>query len=250
MCQEDRDTDTHPVAKFIYIDETGSSGKGARKQRLLTVVGVIVDEDKVQPLAEALRDVAMRHLGWYPRGFEFHGVEVWGGGGLWKGKSYDDLIAAYEAVIDLLATLDLDVAHASIDKPNLRKRYSGAADDNAYRLALQFLLEKIDATGSSRKVLVADEAKEQQLAAINMVKDMQDWGGGEVPGRTLRTVIDSLHFVQSHASPGVQMADMVAYMLWRAEYNREGHPNATAAVARLRAAIDAATLTWREAWPR
>jgi hypothetical protein len=34
---------------------------------------------------------------------------------------------------------------------------------------------------------------------MKMVADMQEWGGGEVPGRKLETIIDSLHFVSSHA---------------------------------------------------
>lgn len=45
---------------------------------------------------------------------------------------------------------------------------------------------------------------------------MQDWGwGGEVPGRQLKTITDSLHFVSSHDSAGVQMADLVAYVIQR-----------------------------------
>lgn len=237
------------MAKFVYIDETGSSGKGARQQPLLTVVGIVVDETKVQPLKEALQALAWKHLGWYPEGFEFHGFEIWGGSGPWIGKSYDELIAVYEDVISLLAELDLEVVHASINKANLHTKYSGGADDNAYRLALQFMLEKLNRLNSHLKVLVADEAKEQELRAIRMVRDMQAYGGGEVPGQTLTTIIDSLHFVESHASAGVQMADMVAYMLYRSWRNQEGHPNATAALARMRAQINEATPTWREPWP-
>lgn len=71
-------------------------------------------------------------------------------------------------------------------KSRLHARHRGAADANAYLLALQFLLEKVDALGPTLKVLVADEAKEQELPAVKMVADMQTWaGGGEVPGRQL-----------------------------------------------------------------
>jgi len=126
-----------------------------------------------------------------------------------------ELLAAYEVAIRLLDACDVDIAHSSIHKARLAAMYSGAAEKNAYRLALQFLLEKVDVLGSERKVLIADEAKEQQLSAIRMVADLQKWVGGEVPGRQLRTVIDSLHFVASNASPGVQLADLVAYAIQR-----------------------------------
>jgi hypothetical protein len=193
------------VAKFVYIDETGSSGKAAKRQPHLTVAAAIVDETMVQPLREALHAVAWKHLGWLPADLEFHGQEIWNGTGYWSGKSYDDLIAAYEDAMQVLDTCDIDVAHASIHKARLHDRYDGAADMNAYRLALQFLLEKVDTYSSSLKILIADETKEQQIPALKMVQGMQNWTwGGEVPGRQLKTIIDTLHFVSSHDSAGVQ----------------------------------------------
>lgn len=197
-----------------------------------------------------MRKVAFDHLGWLPADFEFHGYEIWSGLGSWSEKSPPELIAVYAAAIGLLEDLDLSVAYSSIDKARLRARYDGAADANAYLLALQFLLEKIDLLGNQNRIVVADEAKEQQLRAIKMVAEMQQWGAGEVPGRTLRTVIDSLHFVQSDASPGVQMADLVAYVIQRSRRSSQGHPDATAALARLRDVVTAHTVTWREPWPR
>lgn len=237
------------MATLVYIDETGSVGKGAKKQPLLTVAAALVPEDKVQPLREHLRQVARDHLGLVPADFELHGNEIWNGTGLWKGKTPDELIAVYEQAIAVLGDLEIDVSWASIDKAKLTKRHGGAADGNAYLLALQFLLEKIDVAYSANKILIADEAKEHQLRAISMVADLQDWGGGEVPGRELRTVIDSMHFVSSHASPGVQMADLVAFALQR-KWNRwDSHPNAQAAIARIYEQVVERARTWREPWP-
>lgn len=52
------------MACLVYIDETGSVGKGAKKQPLLTLMAVMIDEAKVQPLATRLKQVAWDHLGW------------------------------------------------------------------------------------------------------------------------------------------------------------------------------------------
>lgn len=238
------------MAQFVYIDETGSAGKGAAKQPYIMLAAVLIPEDKVQPLSHAMREVAISHLGHLPPDFEFHGHEIWGGSGCWTGKEPSELIAAFEAVIDLLESLELNIAHSAINKAELHNKYNGMADANAYLLALQFLLEKIDAFDGQNRIIIADEAKEHQFRAIKMVAEMQLWGGGEVPGRPLRTVIDSLHYVQSNASYGVQMADLVAYVLQRSERNREGHPNATAAIARIRGKITSRTVTWREPWPQ
>lgn len=237
------------MAQFVYIDETGTNSS----QPYLYVVAAVLDEHQVMPLAAGMRRVARHHLGfWLPEDFEFHGKEIWQGLKHWKDKTNPELIAAYDDVIGLLNTCDITVAHASIDKPKLHAKYEGAHDLNAYRLALQFLLEKIDNNlGSSLKVLVADEAREEQLHAIKMVADMQELGVGEVPkGRLLATIIDSLHFVRSEASPGVQMADLVAYVIQRRRAKpTEHHPDAEAAMARMRALVWDRTPTWRETWP-
>ena len=237
------------MASLVYIDETGSVGKGANKQPHLTLMAVMVDEAQVQPLAKRVKEVAWKHLEWVPADFEFHGNEVWNGQGPWKGKSPEELIAVYEDVMGLLEEFDLHLAHASIHKQNLHEKYSGSADENAYRLALQFLLEKIDRYGTTLKILVADEAKEQRLKAIKMVADLQDWGGGEVPGRNLRHIIDSLHFVESQASPGVQLADMAAFAYQRHKNKWDTHPNAQEAIARIYSVINNQTRTWRDVWP-
>jgi hypothetical protein len=235
------------MAQLVYIDETGSPGRGANKQPLLTLAAVIADEEKVQPLAQAMRSVAYKHLDWLPPDFEFHGHEIWNRAGYWAGKEPPQLLAAYTAVIDMIEKFDLSISHASIHKERLHVKYNGEADNNSYLLALQFLLEKIDY--GSNKILIADETKEHQLKAISMVADMQQWGAGLVPGRHLKRIIDSLHFVQSHASYGVQMADLVAYILQRSRRNKERHPDAAATLAHLRWVIDQHTPYWREPWP-
>jgi len=238
------------MAQLVYIDETGSVGKGASGQPLLTLVAVLVDESKVQPLAKAFQQVAWDHLGWVPGDFELHGTEMWGGSGHWDGKTPDELIAAYEQAIAVLEDLEIAVVHASINKQRLHDRHDGIADNNAYLLALQFLLEKMDAFYTADlKILVADEAKEHQLRAIRMVADLQDWGGGEVPGRRLRTVIDTMHFVSSNASPGVQLADLVAFALQRSRNGRDKHPKAVAALQRICNQIADRTRTYRAEWP-
>jgi hypothetical protein len=234
------------VARFVYLDEAGSGG--IKKHPLLTLAAVLVNEETIQGLGEAVRRIAWNHLGWLPADFELHGRDVWHGNGHWTGKSPGQLIAAYEEALGLLDVCDLGVAYSSIDKVKLHDKYDGSADGNVYLLALQFLVEKVDRLSIGLKVLVADEAKEHELRAVKMVADMQEWGLGEVPGRQLTSVVDSLHFVASHASPGVQMADVVAFILQRRRQT-ESHPNAQAAIERLSEMIRRRTLTYRQTWP-
>lgn len=191
----------------------------------------------------------MTHLGWRPNGFEFHGSELWDGRGAWADVAIPIRVAAYEELISLLTEFDIVIAHASIHKERLRAKYEGRADKNAYLLAMQFLLEKVNQNIPGLKIIVADENKEQQLKAIKLVSDLQDWGTGEVPGRPLPSIIDSLHFVSSKSSPGVQIADAVAFIHQRRSNKWDRDPRSIALMERLFDVISAQTRTWRETWP-
>jgi hypothetical protein len=239
------------MAELVYLDETGSVGRGARNQPYLTLAAVVVDESAVQALSERMQALAMQHLGWIPAGFELHAHEIWNAQGYWNGKQPPELLAALEAIVGLLEELSISVVYASIDKARLSARHGGVYDKNAYLLALQFLLEKLDRwrTNQALRIVIADEAKEHQLRAVKMVRDMQSWAIGAVPGRQLVSIIDSMHFVDSKDSPGVQLADVVAFVLHRRRLPSQGHPDADAAVARMSDMINTHTPTWRAPWP-
>lgn len=235
----------------MYLDETGSVGRGARNQPYLKLVAVVVDETAVQRLSERLQALAWEHLGWIPADFEFHAHEIWNARGYWAGKQPGELLAVLEALVSLLDELDISIVHASIDKDRLHARHGGAYDENAYLLALQFLLEKLDRwrTRQAVRIVIADEAKEHQLKAVKMVREMQTWASGAVPGRQLVSVIDSMHFVDSKDSPGVQLADVIAFILHRRTLVTQGHPDADSAVARMAEVIGNHTPAWRAPWP-
>lgn len=237
------------MTTFVYIDETGPVGTSLERQPLLQLAAVLVPDVRVRDVADRLRGIAAEHLGSVPADFEWHGHDLWHGKGPWQGKGPSELLDAFRDAILLLDELDLRVAHSTVDKRRLHEKYDGDADENAYRLALQFLLEKLEDKVEGLKVIIADEAKEEQAYAQRMMMGMQQWSwGGEVPGKQLNTVIDSLHFVRSSASPGVQLADLVAFILQRAKRGAF-HPEGQRSLDAMRATIVRHTVTWREPWP-
>jgi hypothetical protein len=239
------------TVRFAYIDETGHSGNRLDdpRQPILTLVAVVINENQVQPLAKSLRDLVFAVLGWRPSGIEVHGQQIWAGTGPWKGIAPERRLASYVDALGLLEKHEALVAHASIDKALLRLRYS--EPENPYLLALQFLCEKLNGWASywGPVLLVADESKENELRAIEMVADLQLWGSGVVPGSPLGMIIDTLHFVRSQASPGVQMADLVAFTIHRHRHGVGSHPLAREGLDRLKNLVIDSTVTWRETWP-
>ena len=237
------------MAEFVYLDETGSSRGSLAKSPCIKLVAVIVHEDSVRRLSESLNAITWRFLGWRPADFEFHGQEIWQRSNYWARLDYDKALAAYEAAISIVDQLDLTIAHATIDRAKLNSKYDGKFDSNCYLLALQFLLEKIDRLGMTNRVVVADRINEQELRAVKLVSDMQNWSIGIVPTARLTSVIDSLHFVRSVDSPGVQMADLVAFVLHRRSRGSEVHPEADQSLNRMVDVISRHTRTWRSDWP-
>lgn len=237
------------MVEFVYIDETGSDlGPGSRHPELL-LVAVVAHESRVQAIRNHLVTVAEQALGAVSEHFELHGYDLWSGKGPWKVHSPELRMATYERALSALLDLDLWVAHSTIHKDRLNERHRGAADSNAYRLALQFLLEKVDRVPGELRIVVADESKEQSEGAIDMFADLQALGLGEVPGRRLESFIDSLHFVRSHDNPGVQLADLTAFVLQRFRGGRDTHPAAQAGLRRLNELVLSRSKTWRDPWP-
>jgi Protein of unknown function (DUF3800) len=238
------------MARFIYIDETGSDGYLSQLHPILRVVGVIVDESQVQLLGSLMQNLAQQSLGSLPDDFEFHGSDLWGGGSFWMGLSRETRLTLYESVIGILSTTDSWIAHSNINKLKLHQKYNGEVDQGAYRLGLQFLLEKVDLnSGGYRQIVVADELQEQVLLSRRMFKALQSHGWGEVPGRNIKSIIDSLHFIRSEESAGVQMADMVAFVIQRALSGRDQHPNTASSMKRMYGLIESRTKTYRDIWP-
>jgi len=237
------------MAEFVYIDETGSSRGSFDKSPCIKLVAVVAHEDSVRLLSESLDAIVWKFLGWRPADFEFHGHEIWQRSGYWAHLEHEKVLAAYEAAISIIDQLELVIAHATIDRVKLNEKYDGRFDSNCYLLALQFLLEKVDRLGKANRVVVADKINEHELRAIKLVSDMQNWNIGIVQSAKLETVIDSLHFVRSVDSPGVQLADLVAFVLNRRTRGSEVRPAAEQSMHRMVDVISRHTRTWRSDWP-
>lgn len=201
---------------LCYLDESGNTGKNLNdsQQPLHLIAAVLVKEEQVMPLAEAVIDLVEDTLPAGAHPAELHGADLYGGAKAWAGMTDIERNKVFRDALALLRTHMCVVAYASINKPELKaKGYSEVI--SPHLLAMQFLLEKIDSwlRKGERALVVADEMKEHEYDAIELVSEMQRWGSSLVPGRKLEQIIDTVHFVRSKDNPGVQMADMVAYVI-------------------------------------
>jgi len=241
-----------------YLDESGNTGRRLddADQPILWMVAVLVPEDEVHGLTLAADKIMAKCLPSLPT-HEIHAQELFAGAGPWRDTKPKLRIKVMRKTLALLAKHDCAVVHASIDKPRLAARnYEDVSPPQM--LALQFLTEKIDRYVvrlrdplRSRVLLIADESKENERIAKEMIHRQQRIPYGEVPGRTLKSVIDTIHFVRSEESRCIQVADTVGFVLNRHDrFKREKSKGDSAKLFQeFNDTVDLATVTWRQRWP-
>ena len=243
---------------LCYLDESGNTGRRLddADQPVHWIVAVLVSESNALAFADALTSIRREALPPLAGRSELHGSELYSGTGPWAGVEPDRRIATYRSALTLLGEYGCGVAFASIDKPRLAAKYPNP--DSPHLLALQFLIEKLDIffAGQTdplrqRGLLIADETHEHELFAIDLVARMQEHGFGQVAGRTLTRVVDTVHFVRSETNAGVQLADLVAYLVNRRSRVLPGstHPADIAITEMYWEHVAPHVRTYRSTWP-
>ncbi len=246
---------------ICYLDEAGNTGRRLDDpdQPRHFVVAVMVREDRVREMTDRLDELAARVPLRVPL-VEYHGYDLFHGEGVWEGLYPRQRIDEYEKAISVLGEVRADIAYASINKPALAEK--SYANPNPHTFALQFLVEKIERwlrgrpdELSQRALLVADQNHEQEQYSFDLIREMQATGGlvgaGYGLNLTLDHIVDNVYFDRSDRNRGIQLADLVAFLLHRAAKTRRqpGDPRSDDAIRKLRQQLCPHCATWREPWP-
>lgn len=247
---------------ICYLDESGNTGRKLDDtgQPFHTIAAIVVREDRVREMTDRLDSLASQaptsdHL------VEYHGFDLFHGTGVWDGVYPRERIDEYSKALSVLSQVDAGVVYASIDKPALANLYSYPRPPHMY--ALQFLTEKLEMWLRSqedilgrRALLVADENHEQEQYSFDLIIDMQATGGqiGSSWGIDIHLdhIVDSIYFTPSERSRGIQLADLVAFILNRRYRIRRtpGDPRSDTAVRDLvRRRVTPQVRTYRSLWP-
>ena len=158
---------------------------------------------------------------------EYRGSDLFGGRGQWRGVSSHQRIDEYAKLLSVLSQIKAGVAYTSIHKLGLAKK--NYIDPNPHMIALRSLIERLERwikqphiqvdILSRRALLVADENHEQERYSIDLIKGMQS------EKRYVRSLnrykitsdhfVDGIYFDRSERNNGIQLADLVAYIINR-----------------------------------
>lgn len=206
---------------FAYMDEAGNTGRNLEdsSQPIHLILTLAIDESKVALVHEHIRDTARRHCRHDCRedDFEFHGKDLFAGEGYFAGMSPAKRIEIYDDVLKGIEMADGHVVIRGVHKDRLRRRYTKPF--HPHDIALMFTIESIERLAQDldcRMLLIADEAKEIEDAALRDLANYQElgtsWGWNT---EQIDHIVDTIHFVPSHRNPAIQLVDCATFIAGR-----------------------------------
>jgi hypothetical protein len=210
------------------MDEAGNTGRRCDdpNQPVHLILSLVVEESNVTRLHDHVREIARRHC---PRdceeyNFEFHGQDLFSGRGSFEGRSPTERVKIFDELLTGIEFTDAEVIVRGVDKVGLQRRYPSPF--HPHDIALMFTIESIERMAREqdcRVLLIADEAKEVEHAAIRDLANYQEvgtaWG---FRTEQIDHIIDTIHFVPSHTNCGIQLADCATFVASRVRKIRDG----------------------------
>ena len=148
---------------------------------------------------------------------EFHGTDLFSGKGIWreitKGERY--INSVLDRAFQALSSIEFSILLQGVDKKRLEDRYSLPEDPHC--LALKFLIEKIDRKledFNSFGIIICDETGSalEKNAYRELLREIQVHGTGGPYSRKIVRIVDTLHFVSSNKSRGIQAIDLITFL--------------------------------------
>jgi hypothetical protein len=224
---------------LVFIDGSGNTGMHLSHPTSTAyyMVALAVHGKYARPLEDAATELLAARFGDDCRrvGFECKGSDLYRGQGPCARMAPADRVALYGDLLALLTAHHASVIWIGIDKARLAARY--ATPMHPHKLAFIFLVEQIERFLRSRHdygLIVSDEEKEVESQVVEDLHRYKEMGTsfGYKPV-DLTCIVDNVHWVKSHNSRLMQLADLCAYVCQRQARDR-GKTSATAlAVMRL-----------------
>jgi hypothetical protein len=161
-----------------------------------------------------------------------------------------DRIALYQCMVELLPRYGVHVIWHGIHKPALAARYPKPM--HPHKLAFLFFAEDVERFLRTKRkygLLVSDEEKSVEQQVIEDLPRYKHLGTSfGYQSIDLTRIIDNVHWVKSHNSRLLQLADNCAFLCQRYQRDKDKNTQQALAVKRLWATVE--KQVWRgRIWP-
>jgi hypothetical protein len=207
---------------LLYVDESGDPGAGGSPYLILG--GAALFEGKWSPLESDLRALLDRYFPTPPQPTEIHLAELRKGKGPFRTLSSADrfrLLTDFCSVACGMLPTELVMFGVIADKAHWFTNNPGKTGDDLYADMFEDLSSRFDlflrrrySEGAPNKgVIIADPHKPSLCAALKANHGIYQRKGHKWD--VLYNLIETVFFLESNESPGLQLADLAAYALWR-----------------------------------
>lgn len=154
---------------------------------------------------------------------EFHGSHIWNGKGNWRNIGDRYRFAVIIHTIEQICKLNIEIILQGINRRKLEETY--LLPEPPQFLGFKYLLEQIDRRfdqDGKPGLVICDQLgspNEHGVYRGHLSKYRRQGTGGAYP-RYLDSIADTLHFVPSHESRGIQAIDLITYIFHRREVTR------------------------------
>lgn len=201
---------------LLYLDDAGSAAN--KDEQYLVLGGVSVFEAQAHYFTDALDNLAVSLDPESPRDLEFHASEIFSRRSHpWKGMTQDDARGTIKAVLRVL-TDAYDSARAFACAVH-KASFPGA---DPMELAFEDICSRFDlylqrrrADGDPQRGLIILDRTAHETALLKMARDFRTLG---TKWGVLRALADTPLFADSRSSRLIQLADHIAYAVFR-RYN-------------------------------
>jgi hypothetical protein len=207
---------------LLYVDESGDPGPAG--SRFLILGAAALFEGKWLPVERELRLLIDRYFPVGPKPKEIHLSE------LRKGKKEFRLLTAVQRnsllsefcqiAVDLLST-ELVMFSVIADKPDWFARHPGRSGDDLYAEMFEDLSSRFDLflrrryaeNAPSKGIIIADPHKPSLSESLRTNQRIYQRRGHRWD--VLYNLVETVFFLASDESPGIQFADLASHAVWR-----------------------------------
>ncbi|HEX6750485.1 MAG TPA: DUF3800 domain-containing protein [Longimicrobium sp.] len=239
----------------ILLDGSGNTGLHLDHPTSTAyfLVGLAVHGTRARRLEDGATSLLVDRFGDDCRrpGFECKGSDLYRGQGPCAGMRPGDRVELYRDLLALPGRHGAELMWVGIDKARLARRYR--APMHPHKLAFIYLVETIERFLRARRefgLIVSDDEKEMEQQFIEDLARYKELGTsfGHSPIELTR-VIDNVHWVRSHNSRLMQLADCCAYICQRFHRDRDKTSPSARAVQELWGSVEGQVYRGK-IWPR
>lgn len=204
---------------LTYFDEIKPNPPA---QEWFLIGGITLPAAEALSIERELDELALNFFGTavLAKDNEFHGRDIFHGKAGCKGRSVDDRLRLFRALLDVLDRPGISKHVVKIHVPRHRARYRYPMPE--YNLGLMFLVELVDdhlERAGTHGMLFGDYERDQADNSIISLSEFRQQGTHFTFGRPIGNLIDTLYFAKSHHSRFIQLADVFMYLVQLEHYH-------------------------------